>query len=28
MTAIIEIKHLQKYYGKHMGVADVSLTVQ
>lgn len=28
MTAIIEIKHLQKYYGKHMGVVDVSLTVQ
>lgn len=28
MTAVIEINHLQKYYGKHMGVEDVSLTVE
>lgn len=24
----IEVKHLQKYYGKHMGVEDVSLRVE
>ncbi|WP_029244807.1 ATP-binding cassette domain-containing protein, partial [Streptococcus sobrinus] len=28
MTAVIEINHLQKYYGKHMGVEDISLTVE
>lgn len=25
---VIDIKHLQKYYGKHMGVRDVSLSVK
>ncbi|MGT2784672.1 ABC transporter ATP-binding protein [Streptococcus merionis] len=28
MTNVIEIRHLQKYYGKHMGVRDVSLSVE
>ncbi|MCR5033086.1 MAG: ABC transporter ATP-binding protein [Lachnospiraceae bacterium] len=28
MTNVIEISHLTKYYGKHRGVEDVSLTVR
>ena len=28
MSTLIEVSHLQKYYGKHLGVSDVSFKVQ